>query len=70
MIMLGCEVIAMEELSRKQGRELTRKLLQSTDVDEILEISHKLGMDFDRQSAKEYAKEALEIAALDNPKED
>ena len=59
----------MTEISPKQARELTRKLLQSTDADEILEISQKLGMNFDRQSANEFAKEALEIAALDDPQE-
>ena len=69
MIMLGCEVIAMEELSRKQGIELIRKLRQSTDVDEILEISQKLGMDFDRQSATEYAETNRQIAVLDDPQE-
>lgn len=59
----------MEELSRKQGMELIRKLRRSTDVDEILEISQKLGMDFDRQSATEYAETNRQIAALDEPQE-
>ena len=63
------EVIAMEELTRQQGRELTRKLLRSTDVDEILEISKKLGMDFDRQSATEFAETNRQIEALDEPQE-
>ncbi|SHI52829.1 hypothetical protein SAMN02745671_00867 [Anaerovibrio lipolyticus DSM 3074] len=59
----------MEELSRKQGIELIRKLRQSTDVDEILEISQKLGMDFDRQAAIEYAETNRQIEALDEPRE-
>lgn len=57
----------MEELSKKQGLDLIRKLRQSTDVDEILEISQKLGMDFGRQSATEYAETNRRIAALDEP---
>ena len=59
----------MEELTRQHGLELIRKLRQSTDVDEILEISQKLGMDFDRQSANEYAETNRRIEALDEPQE-
>ena len=57
----------MEELSRKQGMELIRKLCRSSDVDEILEISQKLGMDFDWQSATEYAETNRRMAMLDEP---
>ncbi|WP_159446684.1 hypothetical protein [Anaerovibrio lipolyticus] len=48
---------------------MIRKLRQSTDVDEILEISQKLGMDFDRQAAIEYAETNRQIEALDEPRE-
>ena len=60
----------MEELTRQQGLDLIRKLRRSTEGDEILEISQKLGMDFDRQSATEYAETNRRMAMLDEPQED
>lgn len=59
----------MEQLTRKQGIELIERLHQSSNVDEILEISQKLGMDFTRQEAIEYMERNLRIAALDEPQE-
>ena len=54
----------MEELTRKQGIELSEKLHSSTSVNEILEISKKLGMDFTRQEAIEYMERNLRIMTL------
>ena len=56
----------MEELSSKQGIELLEKLHSSTSVNEIMEISQKLGMDFTRQAAIEYMERNLRIMALDD----
>ncbi|GEM_PF-2250724 len=58
----------MEELSSKQGIELLEKFHSSTSVNEIMEISQKLGMDFTRQEAIEYMERNLRIMALDDKK--
>ncbi|WP_037329612.1 SEL1-like repeat protein [Anaerovibrio lipolyticus] len=52
----------------KQGMELIRKLRQSTNEDEILDIAQQLGLDFSKQSAKNYAEMNRKIVALDEPK--
>ena len=70
MIMLGCEVIAMEELSRKQGKELLKKLHRSTSIDEIIEISKQLGSEFNHQKASKYIERNLRIAALNELKKE
>lgn len=59
----------MEELSRKQGKELLKKLHSSTSIDEIIEISKQLGNEFDHQKATKYLERNLRIAALDEPQE-
>ena len=58
-----------DELLSKQGMKLIRKLRQSTNEDEILDIAQKLGLDFGKKSAKNYAEMNKKIAALDEPKE-
>lgn len=59
----------MEELSRKQGMELIRKLRRSTEAEEIFEIAQQLGMDLDRQTANECAERNRRTAMLDDPQE-
>ncbi len=44
----------MEELTGKRIAELTKKLHQSTSVEEVIERGKLLGMDFSRESAEEY----------------
>ena len=54
----------MEELTGARIAELTKKLHQSTSVEEVIERGKPLGMDFTKEEAEKY----LEVLTRNDPK--
>lgn len=56
----------MEELTGERIAELTKKLHQSTSVEEVIERGKPLGMDFSKEEAEQY----LEVLMPDEPEKE